>query len=102
MQTHKKAAAAAVAAVEEDVYVVGKPFNGKLSLLLATELKPEVSGLRKFLTKLGGKKEVSAPAVQFEVPYQGGCCYVILESKCTNSCKHEFFTHIYGSFYHEI
>ncbi len=97
---HKKAAAA-TAAVEEDVYVVGKPFNGKLSLLVATELKPEVSGLRKFLTKLGGK-EVPAPAVQFEVPYQGGCCYVILESKCTNSCKHDLFTHIYGRFYHEV
>ncbi len=80
MQRHKKAVTAA--AVEEDVYVVGKPFNGKLSLLVATELQPEVSGLRKIFSKLGGKKDVPAPAVQFEVPYQGGCFYVILESKC--------------------
>ncbi len=80
MQRHKKAAA-----VEEDVFVVGKPFNGKLSLQVDTELRPEVSGLRKVFSKLGGKKDVPAPAVQFEVPYQGGCFYVILESKCNHS-----------------
>ncbi len=83
MQRHKKAATAA--AVEEDVFVVGKPFDGKLSLQVATELQPEVSGLRKVFSKLGGKKDVPAPAVQFEVPYQGGCFYVILESKCNHS-----------------
>ncbi len=46
MQGHKKAAAGA--AVTADVYVVGKPFNKKLSLAVATELQPEVSGLQKF------------------------------------------------------
>ncbi len=83
MQGHKKAAAAAVSA---DVYVVGKPFNRKLSLAVATELQPEVSGLQKFFSKLGGKKEVPTPAVQFEIPYQGGCFCVILESKCEECC----------------
>ncbi len=48
MQRHKKAVTAA--AVEEDVFVVGKPFDGKLSLQVATELQPEVSGLRKIFS----------------------------------------------------
>ncbi len=61
MQGHKKAAAA----VTEDVYVVGKPFNRKLSLAVVTELQPEVTGLQKFFSKLSGKKEVPAPAVKF-------------------------------------
>ncbi len=75
------------AAVEEDVYVVGKPFNGKLSLLVATELKPEVSGMRKFLSNLGGKKVVLAPPVEFEIPCQRGCFCATLESKYDYICN---------------
>ncbi len=81
MQTHKEMIAAAATAFKEDVYAVGRSYNGKLSLQVATQLQPEASGLRKMFNQLVGRKEAPIPSVQFEVPDQKGCFYVILNSK---------------------
>ncbi len=85
MQTHKEMIAAAPA-VKEDVYVVGRSYNGQLTLQVATQLQPEVSGLRKMFNQLVGPTEVPSPSVGFEVPDQKGCFYVILDSECEECC----------------
>ncbi len=76
MQAHKETAEAR-AAFKEDVYAVGRSYKGKLSLQVATQLQPEVSGLRKMFNQLVGRTEAPIPPVQFEVPDQKGCFYVI-------------------------
>ncbi len=85
MQTHKETAAA-TAAFKEDIYAVGRSYNRKLSLQVATQLQPEVSGLCKIFNQLVGRTEAPIPSVQFEVPEQKNCFYVILGSKCEEWC----------------
>ncbi len=79
MQRHTERAASPV---KEDVYVVGRSYNGKFVLKVDADLKPKVSILQNMFSLLVGTTEAPMPSARFEVPYQKRCFYVILDSKC--------------------
>ncbi len=95
---HKKAAAAA--AVEEDVYVVGKPFNGKLSLLRNSDQRSLVCV--KFSVSWVARRRCRHRRFNLKFRIKVAAATLSWKVSVPILANMNFFTQVYGSCYDEV